>query len=173
MRCEVPGCNRVTKTQSSTLCACHYQRMRKYGNPAPTRICDCGNEYVWDTTSYTQTRHIPKCLECTSLLERYRKWLPRRSSDGWCYIRHDIKWQRYVEMLVSQGFCCAICKKEFSVNSKRYIDHDHSCCPKDGCSNCVRGILCHRCNLGLAAIERPGFIEACQKYLKVKVAQHD
>lgn len=28
------------------------------------------------------------------------------------------------------------------------VDHDHSCCPgKNSCGNCIRGILCHSCNL--------------------------
>jgi hypothetical protein len=33
-----------------------------------------------------------------------------------------------------------------------HLDHDHGCCPygvRAGCAKCVRGILCHFCNLGL------------------------
>jgi hypothetical protein len=34
------------------------------------------------------------------------------------------------------------------------IDHDHLCCPGNkGCPNCVRGLLCHGCNVALGAIK--------------------
>lgn len=39
---------------------------------------------------------------------------------------------------------CAICTKHFSENSygKLYVDHDHQ-------TGKVRGLLCHKCNIGL------------------------
>lgn len=33
-----------------------------------------------------------------------------------------------------------------------HMDHDHQCCPygvRQGCAKCVRGLLCHSCNVGL------------------------
>jgi hypothetical protein len=39
------------------------------------------------------------------------------------------------------------------------VDHDHS-------TGMLRGMLCDRCNSGLGAIERPGFVDAALAYLK-------
>ena len=43
---------------------------------------------------------------------------------------------------------CGICG-----GKSRHLDHDHACC-KRGCSKCIRGGLCHRCNIGLGFYEK-------------------
>ncbi len=49
-----------------------------------------------------------------------------------------------------QGNACAICKE---VSDKLAVDHNHMHCPgKEGCRNCVRGMLCPRCNSALGWI---------------------
>lgn len=57
----------------------------------------------------------------------------------------------YECMLVAQGNSCAICNKQFiEPDLTPQVDHDHSCCPAEKtCGNCVRGLLCYRCNSGL------------------------
>ena len=47
----------------------------------------------------------------------------------------------YDEMLVAQGGVCAICRRPPSDNPLD-VDHDHT-------TGEVRGLLCHRCNVGL------------------------
>jgi len=56
--------------------------------------------------------------------------------------------EQVLDMLVTQGGCCAICR--IDLPGKFYIDHDHACCSHSGsCGKCVRGILCSNCNTGL------------------------
>lgn len=55
------------------------------------------------------------------------------------------------------------------------VDHDHSCCPAraengsalDTCGNCVRGILCKRCNMVEGMFKKdPENIENLIKYMQ-------
>jgi len=49
-----------------------------------------------------------------------------------------------------QGGRCAICGK---AGEKLEVDHNHEHCPgKIGCRQCVRGMLCGRCNTALGRI---------------------
>lgn len=64
------------------------------------------------------------------------------------------------KMLVEQNYNCAICKKSL-METKQYIDHDHS-------TGEVRGILCSRCNPGLAYIEDEEFLRKANLYLGKK-----
>lgn len=69
-------------------------------------------------------------------------------------LSYGISIEQYENFLQKQNNCCAICFNSF-INEKKHpsIDHDHSCCSdKKSCGNCVRGLICNRCNLmiGLA-----------------------
>ncbi len=76
----------------------------------------------------------------------------------------------YAEMLSRQGGRCAICgstdpgrgRENFSV------DHDRShCSGKNGCPECVRGLLCVSCNAGLGCFrDNIGSLESALSYLK-------
>ena len=58
--------------------------------------------------------------------------------------------ETFDEMLAAQRGVCAICSTEDPGPRGWNIDHDHACCPGIGsCGKCVRGLLCHCCNLML------------------------
>jgi hypothetical protein len=79
---------------------------------------------------------------------------------GWCdfhygpFRRYKLTPDDYDALLAKQGGGCAICGSKPDGKVRLHVDHDHACCPdkKTSCGECVRGLLCHRCNpmLGLA-----------------------
>lgn len=78
---------------------------------------------------------------------------------------HGITFELYEQLYEKQRGCCAICSKAivraYTAEStgkrgpKKHgacVDHDHGCCAsKRSCGRCVRGLLCHHCNIGIAA----------------------
>lgn len=56
--------------------------------------------------------------------------------------RYGIEREAYEAMLADQGGVCAICGRD----EKLVIDHDHE-------TGEIRGLLCHRCNFALGAVE--------------------
>lgn len=72
----------------------------------------------------------------------------------------------YNEMLKRQNDVCAICGEAEMVRQKSRsgkirlaVDHDHS-------TGNVRGLLCRRCNSGVAFLDKPGWLIAASRYLQ-------
>jgi hypothetical protein len=84
------------------------------------------------------------------------------------FIRLGISEERFNELLEEQGDACAICREPFD-DRRICADHDHSCCPAQPkssaktCGECVRGLLCVRCNTWLGWMEKYG--ERARAYL--------
>jgi len=70
---------------------------------------------------------------------------------------------------------CAICGLEDEKGL--CLDHDHSCCGlgKTPCEKCIRGALCHGCNMRLGQLESPlvqRSLDYLEKYRKIKQCQN-
>lgn len=78
--------------------------------------------------------------------------------------------ESFEALLAKQGGGCAVCgtRTPGFKNKGWHVDHDHRCCPgtKNSCGECVRGILCGPCNVGLGhfgdSVER---LQAAISYL--------
>ena len=59
-------------------------------------------------------------------------------------------------LLAAQRHACGMCHEPFEEGQLVHVDHDHVCCPRKNrsCGECVRGLLCHTCNIALGYIER-------------------
>ena len=58
-------------------------------------------------------------------------------------------------LLDSQRNACGMCHQPFEKGQLIHVDHDHSCCQRKNrsCGKCIRGLLCHACNIALGHIE--------------------
>lgn len=87
--------------------------------------------------------------------------------------RMGLTLEEYELMLKRQGYKCAICRNPetavYKGKPRRLsIDHDHSCCPgrRDTCTECVRGLICSRCNVALGLLrESKSTLLSMIKYL--------
>jgi hypothetical protein len=61
---------------------------------------------------------------------------------------------REVEAIFSAaGNACEACGSLGDEASRLVLDHDHKCCPGEyTCGECIRGVLCRRCNVALGSI---------------------
>jgi Recombination endonuclease VII len=59
-------------------------------------------------------------------------------------------------LLKAQEYACGMCHEPFEEGQRIHVDHDHACCSDKcrSCGECIRGLLCHVCNIALGHIER-------------------
>ena len=59
-------------------------------------------------------------------------------------------------LLQAQQNACGMCHQPFEEGQLIHVDHDHGCCRRRNrsCGECIRGLLCHSCNIALGHIER-------------------
>lgn len=83
--------------------------------------------------------------------------------------RHGISIDEYQRLLDSQGGRCSICG-DVPDERRLVIDHDHTCCPgQTSCGECIRGLLCGRCNSGLGMFrDNATYLESAANYLRSK-----
>lgn len=75
----------------------------------------------------------------------------------------------YYAMLTAQNGGCAVCGTTVPGGQGRFhVDHDHTCCPgTKSCGKCIRGLLCHNCNVGLGNFkDDPSIMVAGIAYLQ-------
>lgn len=118
------------------------------------RVCACGcGESLSSTggSSYvfghdpTLVRHRPLARR-----EAVYKWHSQHPEKMFGYrikYKFGMTVDVYNKLVEAQGNCCAICRADSPGRRYRYwcIDHDHT-------TGVVRGLLCGRCNSGIAAL---------------------
>lgn len=135
-------------TYTGTACA-RCQSTLKYTNGGRCVSCTKASARQWGKDNAEKKRQIGQASH-------------RRT-------RYGITREKYAEMLsVCLGLCeicLAVCDSGHSLS----VDHNHDCCPQQErtCGNCVRGLLCKRCNRLIGdAKEKPELLRAAAAYLK-------
>ena len=129
------------------------------------------------------------CRDCHLKRQRKRsreKYDPRAKRDRYLRQRYGISLERFEAILESQGGVCAICgeaqehkrsgrpylhaqsaKPVESVTGRWCVDHDHEHCgPDKGCAECVRGVLCTKCNTAIGSLGTVENMQAAINYLR-------
>lgn len=173
--CTADGCERATHHKSK-WCASHRSQMQRFGEIRPfaringrglvrdgNGLKQCWACKAWQSESEyhpDSTRRDGLATNCKSCA----RWIRKRQQYG-------IDRERFDAMLAEQGNGCAACgaSDPGGKTNAWHIDHDHACCPYGGttCGRCVRGILCHGCNLILGhAKDDPATLRALADYLE-------
>jgi len=149
--CMTADCDRDARSKG--MCSKHYHAAYVAANPGKVR--------AWNAKYYAANparnakyyaanpdRVRTKCTE-------YRANNPDAVRATVLLGRYGLTSSDYAAILSAQGGGCAGCGAALSANGRRLaVDHDHSCCPgTKSCGQCVRGLLCTKCNLTLGRME--------------------
>jgi hypothetical protein len=77
-------------------------------------------------------------------------------------LRYGITSADYERMLQEQHGLCKLCGQDSGYKSKKkrlFVDHCHT-------TGKVRGLLCNRCNIGLAMIDQSDWLRKATEYLE-------
>jgi hypothetical protein len=132
-KCSVEDCNKPH--YAKTWCRIHYTRMTRH-NSLETKIGIVGDD---DVTYHYKGKKVV-CIRAAYLRRKYKMTLQ--------------------EFLDKAANGCEICGDR--PERTLHVDHDHKCCDAPStCGECVRGILCSRCNQAVdkyeAGLMRPDY----------------
>ncbi len=81
------------------------------------------------------------------------------------WAKYRLRRHEHEAILARQAGACAVC----DASAATYIDHDHACDHpgkgSESCTECVRGILCNRCNLGIVILDDIEWLKKALGYL--------
>lgn len=131
--------------------------------PRPSRKTECGHpdqrHYAYGLckkcyrvkfpSSPEQAREYRQNLKTRLGPEKYTEYLRVRN----LWSNYKVSLIRFEDLKSKQNNKCP-CGRNFSKEVPPHVDHGHSCCPgRKSCGECVRGLLCGRCNLVLGILE--------------------
>lgn len=78
----------------------------------------------------------------------------RLEKSGHLRRKYNLTLERFEELLAAQGGKCGSCGTSDTGQHTWHVDHDHACCSANtSCGECVRGILCGKCNTGIGMFD--------------------
>lgn len=183
--CRVAECGRPAKSHG--LCSGHAERLRRHGDvsaeiPLATRdgarvarrrVCHapgCDNPKRFGRGVRYCSDECRRAAMLGTKREQSAAWRdghPRESRTRHLWSRYRLTPEDIASRLLAQDGGCAICDQPFSDSTGWHVDHDHSCCPgRKSCGDCVRGLLCGRCNRNVLPVIEGPLLNKALAYLK-------
>ncbi|MDH6448190.1 hypothetical protein M2155_000598 [Streptomyces sp. SAI-119] len=150
--CTFDGCD--VPRRYDQLCMGHYTQRRLGKTLTPLRRFT--DATIRDDMGRKQCRRCDRWLHTAEFsMNKARKdgltaYCRRYERDKALIHNYGITIDQHEAMLAAQGGGCAICGGQTKDGRAFFVDHDHACCPgSKTCGQCVRGLLCGECNLGI------------------------
>lgn len=112
------------------------------------------------------------CKQCRASQDKAKRDADPAISRAQTVGAYGISLNQYEQMFQQQQGLCAVCSQPETVVmygqvKALCVDHDHSCCPaKRSCGKCIRGLLCHFCNMAAGYVrDNPEVATALATYL--------
>ena len=111
-----------------------------------------GKKYCKRCNRILEKLHFTSALDCFSC-KFCQKLFTYKLSFDW-----------FSRVIQEQLGLCSICSTQ--LNDNMCIDHNHACCQEEySCGNCIRGLLCNRCNIAVGVHENSERLLQSYKYL--------
>jgi hypothetical protein len=80
----------------------------------------------------------------------------KKSNQKYRISSYGLTQEQYDGLLDARLHICGMCHEPLAEGLLIHMDHDHACCRRKirSCGECIRGLLCHTCNIALGYIER-------------------
>ena len=121
-------------------------------NAQGQKLClACGEYKDEGEYTYDSRRADLKCLYC--------KPCKRSKTADQRYTMYGITKEKFDALMTEQQGLCPICLRDITGRTAHdkdmaNVDHDHNCCSgATACGECVRGLLCLACNMGLGNLK--------------------
>jgi Recombination endonuclease VII len=153
-RIRTRGALRIYCSRTCTAAAGEERKLQRNAGIG-SRRCACGAE----VTTRSGTPVCPNCRKDQRGTEQLQARERRRT-----LALHGLAQEAWDRLIALQGNRCAVCKttQPGGRTERWHIDHDHV-------TGQVRGLLCHRCNLGIGLLrDDPQIMMAAARY----VAEH-
>lgn len=146
----------------------------EYARPVPTPGKVCKEAGLDVAHAKRPAPHPgPRCATCHRVAGRRRK---RAAGETRTRRVYGITAEEYKALYDAQGGRCYGCRRATGASKALAIDHNHACTaghpPKQGCRECVRGLLCSTCNRFIGHLrDSPEAFERFAQYLREPPAQ--